>query len=232
MARPSDTHAKIDLLRAAEEVFVERGLDDARIEEITAKAGKSKGSFYLHFENKEDAFRQIVETMVARLAGLLEVSQAECEVAATLPFEQALELWHEKDLEMFEFLWQNRRVASLLLGGGGCTRYRYLIDEFAERAREHTKMYLERGIAAGHYRKDLDVEVASLLISGAYDRVARDLIRRTKKPDLRAWMREVQRLFLRGIGAEELRDVLDRPVIHPTVQVELPGRRAGGRGDR
>ncbi|MGZ3427448.1 MAG: TetR family transcriptional regulator, partial [Polyangia bacterium] len=61
MARPPDPNAKIDLLRAAEAVFAERGLDHAKVGEITERAGHSKGSFYLHFENKEDAFRQIVE---------------------------------------------------------------------------------------------------------------------------------------------------------------------------
>ena len=72
MPRPADPNAKIDLLRAAEAVFVERGLDNAKVEEITERAGHSKGSFYLHFDSKEDAFRQIVESTLARLATCLD----------------------------------------------------------------------------------------------------------------------------------------------------------------
>ena len=68
MPRPADRRAKIELLRAAEAVFVEHGLSAAKVEDITARAGVSKGAFYLHFESKEDCFRQIVEGFVAKLA--------------------------------------------------------------------------------------------------------------------------------------------------------------------
>ncbi|MEO8877136.1 MAG: helix-turn-helix domain-containing protein, partial [Polyangiaceae bacterium] len=62
MSRTADPKAKIALLRSAEVVFAERGLTSARIEEITKRAGLSKGAFYLHFESKEVAFRQVVES--------------------------------------------------------------------------------------------------------------------------------------------------------------------------
>src|SRR5690349_20696006 len=76
-SRLADPNAKIDLLRAAEEVFAERGLDHAKVEQITERAGHSKGSFYLHFSSKEDAFRQIVESTLARLAACLDQAQAD-----------------------------------------------------------------------------------------------------------------------------------------------------------
>ena len=43
MPRAPDPNAKLDLLRAAEAVFVEHGLDRARVEDITHRAGRSKG---------------------------------------------------------------------------------------------------------------------------------------------------------------------------------------------
>jgi AcrR family transcriptional regulator len=198
MARPVDPHAKVELLRAAEAVFVEHGLERARVEEITARAGKSKGSFYLHFESKEEAFRQIVETMMARLAGFIEhMDPASCAPEAAL--DEIMDTWFDREVELFEFLWQNRGLARLMMHGGGGSEYVHLVDAFAERARERTRAWLALGIARGYYRQDLDVEVASLVVSGAYDRIARQLVRFDKKPDIAAWVRGVQRVLLGGL---------------------------------
>lgn len=211
MARPVDPNAKIELLRAAEAVFVERGLEKARVEEITARAGKSKGSFYLHFASKEEAFRQIVETTVARLAGYLEQMEPACNPDVE-DLSETIEAWYELEVELFEFLWQNRGVMNLLMHGGGSAAFGYLIDAFAERARERTKEWLRLSAARGHYRGDLDIEVASLVISGAYDRIARALVRSEKKPDIRAWVRGAQRVLLIGVCTPAVRDVLDQSV--------------------
>lgn len=210
MARPVDPNAKVELLRAAEAVFVERGLEKARVEEITARAGRSKGSFYLHFESKEEAFRQIVEAMVARLASFLDCM--ELDAPRDLPIDEILHHLREREADLFEFLWANRGLMRMLLQGGGGAQFAHLIDAFAERARERTKDALRLGIEAGHYREDLDVEIASLAISGAYDRLARELVRLDKKPDFRTWILAIQRFFLAGMATDEVRSVADRLV--------------------
>jgi AcrR family transcriptional regulator len=199
MSRPPDPHAKIDLLRAAEAVFLEHGLDRARVEDITARAGRSKGAFYLHFESKEEAFRQIVESFLARLHGCVEAFTEAFEGAPVSDVRQFLTQCREGDVQIFEFLWQNRGVVRLILEGGGSSKFGYLIDEFAERSRQNTKRLLRWGVRQGLYRDDLDVEVASLVISGAYDRVARDLVHRERKPNLEQLLGELQRVLFGGI---------------------------------
>jgi len=208
MGRPSDVYAKIELLRAAEAVFSQHGLEKARVEEITERAGRSKGSFYLHFDSKEDAFRQIVESTLAKLFSLLESAEPEEDA----DFEDVVATWYAKDLEVFEFLWQNRGVARIVLSGGGSARFGYLIGEFAERARAKTRALLERGVAHGYYREDLDVQVASLVISGAYDRVAREVVHADKKPDLPTLMRAVQKTLQLGVSTERFRRFVDQSV--------------------
>lgn len=220
MARPVDPNAKVELLRAAEAVFVERGLERARVEEITARAGKSKGSFYLHFASKEEAFRQIVETMLARLAGFIELMDPAC-CAPGAQLEDIMDAWFGREVELFEFLWQNRGVTRLLMNGGGGAAYVHLVDSFAERTRLRTKGWIELGIARGYYRADLDVEVASLVVSGAYDRIGRQLVRLDKKPDIAAWVRSVQRVLLGGLGEPSH---LHRTSVHdpPVSQIVAP----------
>ncbi|MGZ3455809.1 MAG: TetR/AcrR family transcriptional regulator [Polyangiales bacterium] len=220
MARPQDPNAKVELLRAAEQVFVEHGLEKAHVEQITARAGRSKGSFYLHFESKEEAFRQIVESMTARLASFIDCMEPELVAEGQTPRE-ILENSQDREVELFEFLWQNRHVMRLVMGGGGSAQFGYLIEAFAERTRERTKSMLQVGIERGLHRPDLDVEIASLVISGAYDRIARQIVRLDKKPDLRAWIRGIQRVLLAGISTDPVRAVFDQPVSH-----EVFGRNA------
>jgi AcrR family transcriptional regulator len=221
MARPADPNAKIDLLRAAESVFVERGLDLAKVEEITDRAGRSKGAFYLHFSSKEDAFRDIVESMLARMSACIGDGielQEQGGVAAQAEF---LQQWRAKDLELFEFVWQNRGVMRLLFEGGKSAAFGYLIDEFAERHRAKTVQALAWGVREGMFRPDLDVELASLVMAGAYDRVARDLVRRNRKPDLAKIFAEVQLLLVGGLTGRSVIGVTD-PEVKNKAQAPTP----------
>ena len=210
MPRPADPNAKIDLLRAAETVFAERGLDNAKIEEITERAGHSKGSFYLHFTSKEDAFRQLVESTLARLAACVDGDRMDQNMR--LPPAEHVARWRAHDLELFEFIWANRRVMRLMFEGGCSSEFRYLIDQFADRSRQQAADAFATGVANGLYRADLDVEVASMVLAGGYDRVARELVRADRKPDLPKLLATVQRVCLTGIASARVAAVIDRPV--------------------
>ena len=60
------------LLAAAKEIFEERGLLDARIADITMRAGVSYGSFYHYFDSKEAVFREVAAIVEARLSAPLD----------------------------------------------------------------------------------------------------------------------------------------------------------------
>src|SRR5690348_10717078 len=153
MPRPADRRAKIELLRAAEAVFVEHGLAGAKVEDITARAGVSKGAFYLHFDSKEDAFRQIIEGFLAKLSAC--ISTPEQHVAEAVPsVTEQLATWRAHDAEVFEFCWQNRGLMRTVLAGGGDTSYAYLIDEFAERMAKQTAEWVRFAKGAGIYRPE------------------------------------------------------------------------------
>jgi AcrR family transcriptional regulator len=61
--RKADRPAEI--VAAAMAVFAEKGFAAARLDEIAARAGVSKGALYLYFETKEDLFRAVVELAIA-----------------------------------------------------------------------------------------------------------------------------------------------------------------------
>ncbi len=54
------------LLKAAREIFTRNGFESAHIEEIAAKAKKTRGAFYDNFRDKEDVFFAIFEQDILR----------------------------------------------------------------------------------------------------------------------------------------------------------------------
>jgi AcrR family transcriptional regulator len=53
-----------EIVGAAMAVFAEKGFAAARLDEIAARAGVSKGALYLYFETKEDLFRAVVDQAI------------------------------------------------------------------------------------------------------------------------------------------------------------------------
>ena len=66
------------LLRAALREFSDKGMDATSVEEITERADVGKGTFYLHFGNKEGALVALVEQGLNHLVGRIQ--------GATRPF--------------------------------------------------------------------------------------------------------------------------------------------------
>ena len=204
MPRPSDPNAKSRLLEAAERVFAEKGLDRAKVEDITTQAGLSKGAFYLHFNSKGDAFKELLSEMLAHLQARMDAVKGACLPSLDQDLEQSLEQGLTRDLEMFEFIWKNRALMRITLEGGRSADYQHLIEHFASNAQRETEILLRQGVASGVYRKNLDVEVAAAFVAGGYDRFARQLVRETKKPNLRKRLRELRWMVIAGVGTEAL----------------------------
>lgn len=63
-ARTQATQRK--LLRSAERIFARDGFEAARIEDIAAAAGYTRGAFYANFDSKEELFMSLLEDFVGR----------------------------------------------------------------------------------------------------------------------------------------------------------------------
>ncbi|WP_338767621.1 TetR/AcrR family transcriptional regulator [Massilia sp. METH4] len=66
-----------ELLAAALELFVDRGYAATRLEDVARRAGVSKGTLYLYFDNKEELFKAVVRENIVVVIG-----RAESDVAA------------------------------------------------------------------------------------------------------------------------------------------------------
>ncbi len=56
-----------ELVKAARDLFVEKGFAATRAEEVAARAGVSKGTLFLYFESKEDLFKAVIRENIANL---------------------------------------------------------------------------------------------------------------------------------------------------------------------
>jgi AcrR family transcriptional regulator len=72
--RKADRPAEI--VSAALAVFAEKGFAAAKLDDIAARAGVSKGAVYLYFETKEDVFRAVVEQAIAPNIGAVKAMAA------------------------------------------------------------------------------------------------------------------------------------------------------------
>ena len=61
-----------ELLRSARAIFARDGFEHARLEDIAANAGKTRGAFYDNFKDKEDVFCAIFEENIDREMAELE----------------------------------------------------------------------------------------------------------------------------------------------------------------
>lgn len=204
MARVADPKSKIALLRAAEEVFAERGLGGAKVEEIARRAGVSKGAFYLHFEGKEAALKELVESFLARCQSFFVAPSAE---DAAQPPWQLLEDAHQRDVQIFEFLWQNRAFLRILPScQGSCD---YLVIAFRAETAASTREWVDHWRRLGIFREDVDAELAAALMGGAYHELSMRLIVEEKRPPFEAWLRFASETFFRAFGNTELVAAVD-----------------------
>ena len=74
--RTQETQAR--LLDAAEEVFVRDGYEAAQLDEIAARAERSKGAVYTHFKSKEDLFLVLFEHRTKSFVNQLMTSLSKC----------------------------------------------------------------------------------------------------------------------------------------------------------
>src|SRR6187200_1671963 len=63
-ARAQDREPREELLTAALRVFARRGYREARVDEIAAEAGYSKGALYWHFSGKEQLLMALLDERI------------------------------------------------------------------------------------------------------------------------------------------------------------------------
>ena len=143
-----------ELLGAALELFVERGYAATRLDEVAARAGVSKGTLYLYFENKEDLFKAVVRGNVLPVLQHGEVLIERFPGSSAELVRQMVHGWWD--------LTGSTKIAGipkLIIAEAGNfpDLAKFYYDEVILRAHSLFRRVLQRGIAAGEFR-DVDVD--------------------------------------------------------------------------
>jgi AcrR family transcriptional regulator len=249
MARPADPHSRAALVAAARAEFARAGLRGARIEDITAACGLSKGAFYLHFESKEALFGELVGGFQAEIERCSVARRQTMDAFAredgplgpadvarrSRRFLRMLALERGLDLEMLEVMWTYRDVFGVLTGGSQGTPFERVVWTMTDAEVRRIASEFGDEQRKGACRTDVAPELFGSLIVGTYLLLAQRMIGLAGKPDLAAWAVGIQKLVREGsLPARALHpasgDASARPELHGRSTSSTPqSRRAGHR---
>lgn len=206
MARHADPTARSSLIAAARREFVKSGLQRARVEDITAACGLSKGAFYLHFESKEALFRSLATTLQTEVMSLATTREAayrkEAGKARRGPrwLDAVARVDRREDLRLLELLWEWRDVCDVLLRGSAGTVFEGVMWEMVDA--QVARVSTECGVLQRDrlIRGDVPVDLLGHIVVGTYMMMARRLVALDEKPDFTPWVGALQAVLSDGLS--------------------------------
>ena len=152
------------LLDAAAQVFLARGLAQATIADVAEAAGLAKGTVYLYFDSKSallTALRARYTSQLLARSGRLDASPGRD------GYRQQLRAFLG---EMYDFCAGNQRLHHLLFHAAEVSE-----DEPLERARADLVQFVTGGAEAGEFAVDDPEATASFLLDGLHGLLLRSL---------------------------------------------------------
>lgn len=233
------------MLNAARAEFARKGLRGARIEDITAACGLSKGAFYLHFSSKEALFGEVLARFEAHLNEVNGRRMAAVErhflgqgvmgsrdrLERSERYRRFVELETAFDLESLELMWSYRDVVSVLVSGSQGTPFESLLWQMTEAQVERVAGDFRRMQSAGAADQEMDAKLFASVIVGAYVLLSQRMVHLKEKPDMSAWAYTLQRLCEGGtLPRFDVPAPVSEPVVsrakRPTTSQRRPPARA------
>jgi AcrR family transcriptional regulator len=151
-----------EILEAALMVFAEKGYAAARMDDIAARAGVTKGTIYLYFDNKEAVFKTLVRDSIGdTLARVVEAAER---------FEgSASDLLRLMLRTIGQFVRASDRVVlpKIVIGelGNFPELMRFYREEVVEKGLATLGSVISRGVARGEFRDIAPEHAARLCIA-------------------------------------------------------------------
>ncbi len=152
-ARRKDARPE-EIIAAALDLFVERGFAATRLDDVAARAGVSKGTLYLYFENKEDLFKAVVRGNVLPVLQHGEALVENFPGSSTELARQLVRGWWDMTGST-----KIAGIPKLIIAEAGNfpDLAKFYYDEVILRALSMFRRVLQRGIDAGEFRQ-VDVD--------------------------------------------------------------------------
>ena len=160
MSKRSDA-TREKLYAAAVALIGEQGYHGTTVDDIVERAGVAKGTVYYHFTGKEELFQAMLTDGLERLSAAFKA-----QVDAHEDPEEALDGLIQTELT---FIVENQAFSKLLISElwRGDRVWREALVMLRERYVSCVVFVLERGVASGAFRSDLDPHRAASVVFGA-----------------------------------------------------------------
>lgn len=161
------------ILKAAEDVLMEKGYHETSIDEIAARVGIAKGTVYLHFPSKEELVLAIFESDMQQLLQSIDSTMVST-LTAREKIEAIFDLMHggimSKRMQLLFSISNNDGLKHLLVEKKSCLR------EIWDQLSARLNTLFEEGKAEGDFDPALPSKVMlsafySLLSPRSYDRL-------------------------------------------------------------
>jgi AcrR family transcriptional regulator len=160
--RPRDPDVDDAILRAALQLFLERGVDGTSIEQVAKRAGVGKVTVYRRWDSKEEMIAQAIETVRGG------IPQASVDEAAHLPLADQVRRVLPAVAELAAAPGFRALVSRVF---GAAVSHPSLVrtywDHYVTPRRAATRTLLERAIADGTLAADADLDVLMDMMVGA-----------------------------------------------------------------
>jgi len=147
---------KSQILNAAEDVFTQKGFEEARMDDIAEETGLSKGTLYLYFKSKDDLIIAILDRMFQREFRQLENLDQDAASATEA-------IWKITDLLTKEILGLLRLIPIVYQFLALAFRNKYVqkaLKKYINRYLDILIPIIQRGIDSGEFRQVNAREVA------------------------------------------------------------------------
>lgn len=151
-----------EILDAALAVFAQKGLSAARMDDIAARAGVTKGTIYLYFPSKDDVFKALLSTQIAERLKMVGAMVDGFEgptpqlIANVIRFAGSVLVNTDNVVLPKIVIAEITKFPELL---------RFYRDEVIERGLGLWEAILKRGIARGEFREMNTAHVARLCVA-------------------------------------------------------------------
>jgi AcrR family transcriptional regulator len=195
MPRPDRSEERRDqILEAAIEAFGEKGLHEARMEDIAARAGLSKPALYLYFRNKDAIIGSLLRFFFEReMRGVRRLQEAPGSARGRLDamvnqFARMLEHMQVAMPLLLEFYGVAAREASV----------REFLTEAYQEFHDILTDVLERGVAAGEFRS-MDASSVAFTLIALYEGVTLIWVMAPQVTNVGQRLKDAQALLLAGL---------------------------------
>jgi AcrR family transcriptional regulator len=184
--------ARARILRAANQLFGEKGYRQATMDDVAKKLGVSKGALYLYFASKEELFEAICRSEPLAFREILYSSFSENKHpldSAGIFFDNMLKRYGSESGLTFEIFSEASHNATL----------RKILKKTQDDYAKTLLSYLEEGQKRGFIHKELDLEPLTYALIGLWNGIETLVAMGLPVADAkRAWLEGFKAIFLRS----------------------------------